>query len=197
MEVLVVEGRVHARPPQQTTGGSNGVTCRARHAEAVNRPPAKRRIDWPLAAASFAIAIGLMLIGWAVVRGVTGDDVSNLPDAIETVSPAPDAVQVLAQTQVIVDLAEGYEGRLTIDDVAFNTMRIGQFMDEDADPGDQVEVPAGVVFEPGNGTLTFTPGPGLDIERFDDGIHAVTVVYWTVEDGDDDARSYSWSFNVV
>ncbi|MGH9136218.1 MAG: hypothetical protein ACRD0G_04115 [Acidimicrobiales bacterium] len=163
----------------------------------MNRPIAKRRIDWPLAAASFGIAIGLLLIGWAVVRGVTGDDVTNLPDAIESVSPAPDAVQVPAQTQVIVDLSEGYEGSLEIDGVAFATTRIGDLSGGDVEWGEQVEIPAGVVFEPGNGTLTFTPGPGIEIERFDDGVHTVKVVYWTVEDGDDDARSYSWSFNVV
>ena len=53
------------------------------------------------------------------------------------------------------------------------------------------------MFEPGNDTLTFTPGPGIDIEAFDDGVHRVTVAYWPVERGDAAARSYSWSFNVV
>jgi hypothetical protein len=167
----------------------------------VKAPPTqrvgRRRIDRKLAVASLAIAIGLVMIGWAVVSGVTGDDVSDLPTAIERISPVPDAVQVLAQAQVVADLAEGYEGRMTVDGVELATMRLENLTDDNVEPGAQVEIPAGVVFEPGNDTLTFTPGPGIDIEQFDDGLHRVTVVYWPVDRGEAAARSYSWTFNVV
>ena len=154
-------------------------------------------VDPKLAVASLAIAVGIVLIGWAVLRGVTGDDVSELPDAIERISPVPDAVQVLAQSQVVVDLAEGYEGRLRIDDVEFPTLRMENLTNDDVEPGEQVEIPAGVVFEPGNDTLTFTPGPGIEIERFDEGVHDVRVIYWPADRGEGAARSYSWTFNVV
>jgi hypothetical protein len=166
----------------------------------VEAPPIqhrRRRIDRKLAVASLAIAVGLVMIGWAVVRGVTGDEVSNLPDAIERISPLPDAVQVLAQTQIVVDLAEGYEGRMTVDGVEFPTLRLEELTNDDVEPGAQVEIPAGVVFEPGNDTLTFTPGAGIEIEQFEDGLHRATVVYWPVERGEAAARSYSWTFNVV
>ena len=103
------------------------------------------------------IAVGVVLIVFAVARSVTGDEATDLPDAIESISPAPDAVQVLQQTQVVVDLAEGYEGRLIIDDLALPTIRLDELASVDVAPGEQVEVPPGVVFEPGNGTLTFTP----------------------------------------
>ena len=94
---------------------------------------------------------------------MTGDEATDLPDAIEEITPAPDAVQVLQQTQVVVDLAEGYEGRLIIDDVALATIRLDEVGSVDVEPGEQVDVPPGVVFEPGNGTLTFTPGdPATD-----------------------------------
>ena len=112
-------------------------------------------------------------------------------------APVPDAVQVLAQSQVVVDLVEGYEGRLRIDGVDFPTLRMEDLTNDDVEPGEQVEIPPGVVFEPGNDTLTFTPGPGIEIEDFDDGIHRVTVLYWPVERGEGAARSYSWAFNVV
>ena len=167
----------------------------------VKSPPTSRRwragIDGKLAVASLAISVGLVLIGWAVVRGVTGDDVSELPEAIERIAPVPDAVQVLAQSQVVVDLEEGYEGRLRIDGVDFPTLRMEDLTNDDVEPGEQVEIPAGVVFEPGNDTLTFTPGPGIEIETFDEGAHQVTVLYWQVERGEGAARSYSWTFNVV
>jgi hypothetical protein len=170
-----------------------------RHAGCVKSSSLRRRsrFDPKLALASLAIAVGLVLIGWAVMRGVTGDDVSDLPDAIERVSPVPDAVQALAQSQVIVDLTEGNEGRLNIDGVDFPTLRMEDLISDDVEPGEQVEIPPGVVFEPGNDTLTFTPGPGIEIESFDEGEHRVTVIYWPVERGEGSARSYSWTFNVV
>ncbi len=122
-----------------------------------------------------------MLIGVAVSRSVTGDEATDLPDAIESIFPVPDAVQVLQQTQVVVDLAEGYEGRLIIDDLALPTIRLDELASVDVAPGEQVEVPSGVVFEPGNGTLTFTPGDPSTIERFDPGSHTVTVIYWRTD----------------
>ena len=122
---------------------------------------------------------------------------TQLPDAIEQITPVPDAVQVLSQSQVVVDLAEGYEGRLRIDDVEFPTLRMENLTNDDVEPGEQVEIPAGVVLEPGNDTLTFTPGPDIDIERFDEGLHTVRVTYWPSDRGEGAARSYSWTFNVV
>jgi hypothetical protein len=157
----------------------------------------QRRIDRKLAVASLAIAVGLVLIGWAVLRGVTGDGSSQLPGAIEQITPVPGAVQVLSQAQVIVDLAEGYEGSLRIDGVEFPTMRMEDLTNDAVEPGEQVEIPPGVVFEPGNDTLTFTPGPGIEIERFDEGEHRATVIYWPADRGDGAARSYSWTFTVI
>jgi hypothetical protein len=157
----------------------------------------QRRIDRKLAVASLAIAVGLVLIGWAVLRGVTGDGSRQLPAAIEQVSPVPGAVQVLAQAQVVVDLAEGYEGQLRVDGVDFPTMRMEELTNDAVEPGEQVEIPPGVVFEPGNDTLTFTPGPGIGIESFDQGEHRVTVIYWPIDRDDSATRSYSWTFNVV
>ena len=157
----------------------------------------QRRIDRKLAVASVAIAVGLVLIGWAVLSGVTGDGSRQLPAAIEQVSPVPGAVQVLAQAQVIVDLAEGYEGQLRVDGADFPTMRMEDLTNDAVEPGEQVEIPPGVVFEPGNDTLTFTPGPGIEIESFDEGQHRVTVIYWPVARGEGAAHSYSWTFDVI
>ena len=143
------------------------------------------------------IAFGVVLIAVAVSRSVTGDEATDLPDAIESITPAPDAVQVLQQTLVVVDLAEGYEGRLIIDDLALPTIRLDELASVDVAPGEQVEVPPGVLFEPGNGTLTFTPGEGSGIDSFDPGSHTVTVIYWRTIEGEEAARSYTWSFVVI
>jgi hypothetical protein len=156
-----------------------------------------RRVDRKLLAASLAIAVGLVLIVVALSQAVTGDEATQLPPAIESITPAPDAVQVLRQTQVVIDLAEGHEGEVTVDGVALTTVRLDELAAVDIEPGEQVDVPPGAVFEPGNGTLTFTPGEGAPIEEFEPGAHTVSVVYWRAVDGRDTARTYTWTFEVV
>ena len=157
----------------------------------------RRRINRELLLISLALAVGLVLIALGVLRSVTGDEVTQLPDAIEEIAPTPDAEQVLQQTDVFVDLGEGYEGELTVDGVALETIRLDELAPLDAEPGEQVEVPPGAIFEPGNGTLRFRPGPGTGIDSFDPGTHNVVVTYWRTEEGRDTARSYGWTFVVI
>ena len=63
--------------------------------------------------------------------------------------------------------------------------------------GQQLSLPPGTVFEPGNATLTFTPGDDELITEFSTGEHTATVLYWKREDGRDASRSFSWTFYVV
>lgn len=160
------------------------------------RPGRRRRVDRKLLLASVVIALGLVLIGLGVLRSVSGEEVTELPDAIQSISPAPDAEQVLQQTQVVIDLLEGYEGALTIDGVELPTFRLDE-VPLGVEPGEQIEVPPGAVFEPGNGTLSFSPGQGSGIDSFEPGRHTVTVTYWRIEEGPDTARTYRWAFEVV
>jgi hypothetical protein len=158
---------------------------------------ARRRIDPKLLAASLAIALGLALIGYALVRSVSGDEAADLPEAIEKVTPVPSAIQVPAQSQVVVDLEAGFEGRLIVDGLALATVRLDELGSIDVEPGEQIDVPPGAIFEPGNATLTFTPGEGAPIERFDPGSHTATVIYWRTIEGPERALSYNWTFNAV
>jgi len=160
-------------------------------------PPWYRRIDPKLLLASGAIAIGLVLIGVALSRAVTGNEAAHLPAAVEAITPAFDALQVPQQTAVIADLAPGYEGRLVIDDVALPTVRQDEIVAPDVKPGEQVKVPPGVLYEPGNATLSFTPGSDQAIEQFDAGRHTVVVIFWKTIEGERAARSYTWSFTTV
>jgi hypothetical protein len=157
----------------------------------------RRRVDPKLLAASVAIALGIVLIGVALVRSVTGDEAADLPAAVEAVMPVPSAVQVPQQSQVVVDLEAGYEGRLILDDVALDTVRLDELAAVDVEPGEQVDVPPGAVFEPGNATLTYTPAEGAPVERFTPGNHIITVIFWRSEEGPSRARSFSWSFTAV
>ena len=87
--------------------------CRRHRAAGPTVAPWYRRLDRKLLAASLAIAVGLVLIG--VRRSPARSPATRPPTCparSRTITPVPDAVQVLQQTQVVVDLAEGYEGRL-------------------------------------------------------------------------------------
>jgi hypothetical protein len=164
---------------------------------AVGEQRTRRRLDPKLLAASLVIAVGLVLIGYALLRAVTGDEVANFPPAVEEVTPTPSAIQVPQQSQVVADLKAGYEGRLVIDGVELRTIRLDQLGSVDIEPGEQIDVPPGVLYEPGNATLTYTPSENAPIERFESGPHTVTVIYWLSEQGPSRARSYTWTFAAV
>jgi hypothetical protein len=164
---------------------------------AVSSQRSRRRIDPKLLAASLVIAVGLVLIGYALLRAVTGDEAANLPPAVEEVTPTPSAIQVPQQSQIVADLKAGYEGRLVIDGVQLPTIRLDQLGSVDIKPGEQIDVPPGVLYEPGNATLTYTPSENAPIERFESGPHTVTVIYWLSEQGPSRARSFTWTFTSV
>ncbi len=174
------------------------------HAPAARRRRFARRrpIEWKLVAASLAIALGVALIGFGISRSVTGDEVTKLPEQIESISPVPDAVQVPAQANVVVDLIDGYAGEMTIDNVTYETWRPRAVVDrgEDVVPGGQVDIRDGVVYDPNNFTLTFTPGEDVGFEEWPVGNHHVRVRFWEERDGeivDGTLRQYNWTFNIV
>jgi hypothetical protein len=156
-----------------------------------------RRVDKTLLLVSFVVAVGVMIVIRGVLVGVTGQEGSDLPAEIERVDPVPDAVRVLAQTSVFVDLAAGYTGRLVVDGQEIETVGIDELGNSQIEPGQQVALPPATIYEPGNATLTFTPTAGAPVEEFGEGLHEATVIFWRIEDGPSRARSYSWTFNTV
>lgn len=160
----------------------------------------KRRLDRGLLIASLVIACGLALVIFGLTTALTGDDGIDRPEAIESVQPVENAVQVLQQERVIVNLQSGYEARLVIDGIELPTTTIGQ-SDVDpsvqAQPGQQADVPTTAVFDPGNAVISFQPVEGALIETFTQGLHEVQVIFWRIEDGPEQALSYRWEFNVV
>jgi hypothetical protein len=157
----------------------------------------RRRIDRGLLLASAGIAVGLVLVGLGVLVSVTGDEATNLPDEIEGIAPVPDAVQVLSQSSVFVDLNNTYTGVLVIDGVELETVDLSDIGSVSVEPGQQVDIPPATVYEPGNATLTYTPSEGAAIETFETGLHRVQVIYWPLEEDRSRARLYTWTFNVV
>ncbi|NBY12360.1 MAG: hypothetical protein EBQ75_05400 [Actinobacteria bacterium] len=85
----------------------------------MNKSP-RKRIDTKMLLASMGISFGLVLFIMGARVGLTGKDASNLPDAIEGISPG-DNERVLRQSQVIVDFVDGYEATLYIDGIEMPT----------------------------------------------------------------------------
>ena len=156
-----------------------------------------RRLDKAVVIACFFLALGIAFVARGLLVSVTGDDRSPLPANIEQVNPVPEAVQALSQTQVFADLADNFTGAFSIDGVDIETVSIRDLASENPQPGQQTSLPPETIFEPGNATLTFVPSSGAPIESFSQGVHTVVLRYWNVEEGENTARTYTWTFNVV
>jgi hypothetical protein len=155
--------------------------------------PRKRRFDVGLLVASLVIALGAALIVWGFQHAFTGTD-SSRPSAIETLSPPENAIQVLSQDGIIVDLQYGYEAELRIDGIDIPVTRLNAV---ETKPGQQVDLPPTAVFDPANAVLSFQPVKGAVIESLSEGLHTARVLYWKTAEGRDSARTYTWSFNVI
>lgn len=156
--------------------------------------PTRRRPDRGLLVASAVIAGGLALIVWGFFTAITGDEGIDRPAEIESISPVENAVQVLQQQGISVDLEFGYEAVLIIDGIELETSNIGEL---EAEPGQLLALPPTAIFDPGNAIISFTPSDGAAITEFSQGRHQARVLYWRLDEGRENARSYNWSFEVV
>lgn len=164
--------------------------------------PGRRRVDRGLLIASLVLATGAVLVVYATLNAITGDERTKLPAAIESISPLPDAINVPNRTSIVVDLADGYVGRLIVDDQAFEApgsgaLQISATIPPPPEPGVQVVREPGLDFEPGTNRLVLVPGPQIGIERWSAGTHLVTVEFWPIVDGPDNAEIYRWQFAIV
>ncbi len=154
----------------------------------------RKRPDRGLLIASFVIACGVALIVWGFFSAITGDEGVERPEQIESISPVENAVQVLQQEGVAVDLQFGYEAVLIIDDIELETTNVGQL---EAEPGQQLSFPSTAIFDPGNSIISFTPDDDAAITEWSEGRHEARVLFWKIEEGRENASSYNWTFNVV
>jgi hypothetical protein len=164
----------------------------------------RKKIDVKLLIASLGIAVGLVLVVLGLLSSETGGEQLGLPAAIESVDPITGATQVPQQTRVFVDLVDGYEAVLVIDGVELPNVALddvsklppGLGADQETG-GDQIDLPDGVLYEPGNNTYTYVPDEDALVEPFSTGQHTATVIYWKTADGRQKAQTYSWNFYVV
>jgi len=156
-----------------------------------------KKIDFKLLLISVGISAGLVLFVLGVRTGLTGRDATNLPDAIEQISPGQ-GDQVLQQSQIIVDFIEGYTATLTIDGIELPTTRLDEVVatGKQITPGAQINLPPTAVFDVGNYIISYLPQAGAPIEELTQGEHTGSVRYWLIKDGENASRTYSWTFFV-
>jgi hypothetical protein len=120
---------------------------------------------------------GIFFAGRLAVTG--GDETSaGLPDSVDRLIPSSGA-EVLRQSQVGIDVADGYDAYLTINGVEVRTA-------ED-----------GLIRDLGTGLILFQPGPGRPIEELNPNQNCVVAFVYEQTEGEDSAKPVSWCFEAT
>lgn len=140
-----------------------------------------------LLAALFTAGIGIF-VALAFIGGGGGG--CTLPDGIEEVFPDCNT-SVLGQTQVGVRVSEGYRAELTLngEPIPLDQVTSGGQIATNAS-GEQNN-PAGAA------QTAFLFLPPTDGEFALQPRNAMTVRFWRLLDGEQDARSYTWFFDAA
>ena len=160
-------------------------------------PTKRRRIKLETVLISLGILVGVMFVIYGLNSATTGRDALGYPAEIIDISPAPNDRQVLSQTEVSVNLEDGYEAVLVLDGIEIPTTRLEDFVPVAAKPGQQIELPPTAIYDQGNSLIRFEPTKGAVIEKYTVGIHKVKCIFWKIEEGRAAAKSYEWSFEVL
>lgn len=140
---------------------------------------------------AMAIAIGVAV--WGANATGPSEEGEGLGPAIVTIFPVPGA-QALRQTEVGVDLANGYDGRLTINGVQIPEAQMEGAIDPRSVSPDQLQK---LGIRPNNrNRVYFKPGPGKVIESFTTGKVTITVRYFRDRQETTDGGSFTWTIRV-
>jgi hypothetical protein len=148
---------------------------------AVTPTPARskqRLIEHPGRVAIVIVTLAVVISLGALLLNHSDTDTRTeriYPTAVETVSPRPGEL-IRLQDTITADLRDGLTGVLLID--------------RQEVPLDQLEIVKPL------SQISFRPGPGKDLERFEPGVHTATVLYWVGTQFNRPAKvgSYSWQF---
>ncbi len=137
--------------------------------------PAKRNT---IAVVLIAVAIAGLVV--TVRLAVTGESNTSaaLPDSVDRLIPES-GDEVLAQADVGIDLAVGYDAYLILNGTEIRS----------ADDG--------LVKDLGLGLVSFQPGPGKKVETLNPEKNCVIAMVWPQTEGEDSAEPVSWCFNAA
>ena len=155
-----------------------------------------RPVDRATLIASLGVGLGLVFIVIGFRSAETGRDALKFPAEVELVSPLPDA-SVLRQNPVSADLVPGYTGELSIDGIALPPEEIKTSISNVPRSNDNIVLPPGARFDPGTNVVSFVPGDGTPFPTFKTGRHTVVLTFWRLDQGQDEARTYTWEFEVT
>lgn len=128
----------------------------------------------------FLAAVGAM-VAVAVDGGSSTRAASDRDPAIEALIPTPDA-DVLRQSQVGIDLVEGYRADLTVNGTPI--------------PPDQIVGSGDAASQPSLGLYLFAPGEGQAVESLRPGLNCVSAEFWRATEPN--RRSvHSWCFSAA
>ncbi len=141
----------------------------ARRPPPLPRSPLGRRI---VLSVLVAIAIGAL---WYVATEPSRNDEAPLPEAVEAVSPEPQA-QNLRQTTIAADLAPGYTGYLLMDGVEV--------------PRDDLQIVDAL------NQVILHPTEDSDYRELAPGRHCATIVYRLIGQRESESSDFRWCFSL-
>lgn len=121
--------------------------------------------------------VGLFFTGRAAQTGL-GATSASLPDHVERLIPASGA-EVPRQSQVGIDVADGYDAYLIINGTE---VRSGE---------------EGLITDLGTGLVLFQPGDGKIVESLHGGRNCVVAMVWDQLEGPTTAVPVSWCFDAT
>jgi hypothetical protein len=138
----------------------------------------RRLVEHPGRVAIVISTLAVVISLGALLLNRTDTDTRSeriFPTAVETVTPRPGEL-IRQQDTITADLRDGLTGVLVIDGAEV--------------PLDQLEIVKPL------SQISFRPGPGKDLTRFEPGEHAATVLFWVGTQTERPAKvgSYSWRF---
>jgi len=152
------------------------------------RPPlfTRRRVVSSLA---LAIAFALMVLGFQESQDGGVEQRASRPASVKRVFPSEGASS-LRQEPIGAQLGDDFTGELEVDGRPI--------------PLDQLELPSPISADnapaarglTGLNQVSFTPGPGKEIETLEPGSHTVRLLFWRkVGETREQAVPYSWTFS--
>jgi hypothetical protein len=132
-----------------------------------------------------ALVVAAVLLVYVYNHAVVGSDAtsSGLPRGVERLIPESGS-NVLTQSTVGIDLAEGFDADLEI-----NGVRITNETDDPDGDGLRKNLTIGRV--------EYLPGPGKRIERLESTRNCVVAHVWKREDGPTTQQPVSWCFEAI
>ncbi len=148
-----------------------------------SRPRRRRRElpdRWAYTIMALLIVVSIAGIVVAVTIASTGGDRTSevLPEYVDRLEPTSGS-QILQQSTVGIDVADGYDAFLIVD-------------------GKEIKTPAdGLIKQLSTGIVQFTPGAGRPVESLPSGRNCVTAMVWLAKDGERTAKPTNWCFEVT